>query len=288
MTPPPPPPGYLPVAKWRLIDVITVFFGGIVGSIIVTAVIVLAGVDPLAPLPFSLIFGGQAAASFAVMWGLSQTRGSGSLAADVGLIVRGSDWWGVPAGMLLQIVIALITAPFIIWLYPDGAPEQGVAEIAGQSKSVIDQLAVFISVAVAAPLVEEMLFRGVLLSWLTKARVSVPAITIRIRPIPYVFRSGPRTFGPLRNWSAIVISAAVFAVVHLLDPNAIALVPGLFLLGVVLAWVAIKKGDLSLPIALHSGINLLAAISILYGSQLLEWSERQLDQIEGIISFFPF
>jgi len=261
VTPPPPPPGYLPVANWRLLDIITVFFGGIVGSIIVTAIIVLAGVDPLAPLPFSLIFGGQAAASFAVMWGLSQTRGSGSLAADVGLIVRGSDWWGVPAGMLLQIIIALITAPFIIWLFPDGAPEQGVAEIAGQSKSVIDQLAVFISVAVAAPLVEEMLFRGMLLSWLVRR---------------------------MSNTLAIVVSAAVFAVVHLLDPNAIALVPGLFLLGVVLAWVAIRKGDLSLPIALHSGINLLAAISILYGSQLLEWSEQQLDQIEGIIHIFSF
>jgi membrane protease YdiL (CAAX protease family) len=249
------------VANWRLIDIITVFFGGIVGSIIVTAAIVLAGVDPLAPLPFSLIFGGQAVASFAVMWVLSQARGSGSLAADVGLIVRGSDWWGVPAGMLLQVIIALITTPFIIWLFPDGPPEQGVAEIAGQSKSVIDQLAVFISVAVAAPLVEEMLFRGMLLSWLVRR---------------------------MSNTFAIIVSAAVFAVVHLVDPNAIALIPGLFLLGVVLAWVATKKGDLSLPIALHSGINLLAAISILYGSQLLEWSEQQLDQIEGVIRIFSF
>ena len=258
MTPPPPPPGYLPVAHWRVIDIIAVFIGGIVGSIIVTAVVVLADADPFSPLPFSLIFAGQAAASFAVMWRLSQARGSGSLAADVGLIVRGSDWWGVPAGMLLQLIIALITAPFIIWLFPDGPPEQGVAEIAAQSKSVIDQLAVFISVAVAAPLVEEMLFRGMLLSWLVR-RMSTTL--------------------------AIVVSAAVFAAVHLVDPNAIALVPGLFFLGVVLAWVATRKGDLSLPIALHSGINLLAAISILYGSQLLEWSERQLEQIEGIISF---
>ncbi|MEN8240203.1 MAG: CPBP family intramembrane glutamic endopeptidase, partial [Actinomycetota bacterium] len=72
---------------------------------------------------------------------------------------------------------------------------------------------------------------------------------------------------------------------HLLDPNAIAVVPGLFLLGVVLAWVALKRGDLSLPIAIHSGINLLAAITILYGDQLLEWSETQLEQLEGIISF---
>ena len=237
------------------------FLGGIVGSIVVTALIISAGIDPLAPVPFSMIFGGQAAASFAAMWVLSRTRGSGSLAADVGLMVRGSDWWGVPAGMVLQVVIAVITAPLIVWMFPDGPPEQGIAEIAGQSRSAIDQLAVFLSVAVAAPLIEEMIFRGMLLSWLTRR---------------------------MRNWPAIVLSAAVFAGVHLLDPNAIAVIPGLFLLGVVLAWVALRRGDLSLPIAIHSGINVLAAISILYGTELLEWSETQLEQLEGIIHFFPF
>jgi len=261
---------------------------GLVGSILVAAAITAAGVDPLSPLPFSLIFGGQSAASFLVMWTLSRSRGSGSLAADVGLIVRGSDWWGVPAGMALQVVIAVVTAPLIVWLFPDGPPEQGIAEIAGEAQTLVDQLSVFIAVAVAAPLIEEMLFRGMLLSWLTRLRVKVPAMAFRIRPTPYVFRFGPRTLGPPRVWVAIVASAAVFAGVHLLDPNAKAVVPGLFLLGVVLAWVAVRRGDLSLPIAIHSGINLLAAISILYGEQLLEWSETQLDQLEGIIHFLPF
>jgi membrane protease YdiL (CAAX protease family) len=261
VTPPPPPPGYLPVANWRLVDVLLVFVAGIAGSIVVTVVIVSAGSDPFDPLPFSLIFGGQAAASLLVIWTLSRTHGSGSLAADVGLIVRGSDWWGVPAGMLLQLVVAIVTAPLIVWMFPDGPPEQAITEIAGQSRSLIDQLAVFISVAVAAPLIEEMVFRGMLLSWLARR---------------------------MRNWLAIVVSAAVFAGVHLLDPNAVAVIPGLFLLGVVLAWVALRRGELSLPIAIHSGINLLAAISILYGDELLEWSERQLEQIEGVIHFLPF
>jgi membrane protease YdiL (CAAX protease family) len=244
-----------------MFDIISVFAGGLVGSIIVTALIAAAGIDPLAPLPFAVIFGGQSAASFLIMWLLSMTRGSGSLAADFGLIVRGSDWWGVPAGMALQIAIAVITAPLIIWLFPEGAPEQGIAEIAGESQSVIDQLAVFLSVAVAAPLIEEMLFRGMLLSWLVRR---------------------------MRSWLAIGVSAGAFAGIHLLDPNAIAVIPGLFLLGLVLAWVAIKRGDLSLAIPIHSGINLLAAISILYGPQLLEWSDQQIEQLEGILHFFPF
>jgi hypothetical protein len=248
----------LPVADWRIRDVLAVFVAGLFGSILIAGAVTAAGADVLEPLSFSFIFGGQAATSFLVVWFLSRRRGTGSLAADVGLIIRGKDWWGVPAGMALQIVIAIVTAPLIVLLFPDGPPEQAITEIAEQSQSLIDQLAVFAAVAVAAPIIEEIIFRGMLLSILARS---------------------------LSKWLAIVISAAIFAGVHLLDPNAIAVVPGLFLLGVALAWAALKRGDLSLPIALHSGINLLAAITILYGDDILEWSEQQIEQLEGIIHF---
>lgn len=253
---PPPPPGYLPVAKWRFVDVVIVFAMGFLGAIVATGIVFAVGADPLEPLAFSLIFFAQSGSSFLMAWVLSKRRGSGSLAADVGLIVRGRHWWGIPAGMGVQVVISLVTLPLIVWLFPDGPPEQGVAEIAGQSKTVVDQLAVFIAVAVAAPIVEEVIFRGMLLSVLAR---KMPA------------------------WAAIVVSAAVFGAVHLFDPNAIAVVPGLFLVGVVLAWAAIRTGDLSLPIALHSGINLFAAIGILYGDQMMEWYNEQVTQLEGVI-----
>jgi len=250
---------FLPDSPWTLWDVLAAFVAGIVGSIVVGSVVVGLGADAFAPVGFSLIFGGQALASFVVVWAISRRKGTGSLSVDVGLVIRGRDWWGVPAGMGLQIAIALITAPLIFWLFPDGPPEQGVAEIAAQSESAIDQLAVFAAVAVGAPLIEEIIFRGMLLAALARR---------------------------LSRWSAILLSAVIFASVHLLDPNAIAVVPGLFLLGVALAWAAMRAGNLSLPIALHSGINLLAAISILYGSELRDWANSQLDQIEGVISLF--
>jgi len=254
-----PKKGFLPESTWTLWDVLAAFVAGLFGSILVGSLIVGAGGDPLAPLSFSLIFGGQALASFVVAWAISRRKGTGSLSVDAGFVVRARDWWGVPAGMGLQIAIALVTAPLIIWLFPDGPPEQGVAEIAGQSDTVVDQLAVFAAVAVVAPLIEEIIFRGMLLAALARR---------------------------LSKWSSILLSAAIFASVHLLDPNAIAVVPGLFLIGVALAWAAMRTGNLSLPIALHSGINLLAAISILYGSELLDWSNRQLEEIEGVISLF--
>ncbi|NHZ70582.1 MAG: CPBP family intramembrane metalloprotease [Proteobacteria bacterium] len=250
---------FLPDAPWTLWDVAAAFGAGLVGSIVAGVLVVSAGAEPLSPLGFSLIFGGQVLASFGVVWAISRRRGTGSLATDAGLVVRGRDWWGVPAGMGLQIAIALITAPLIFWLFPDGPPQQGVAEVAGQSETFVEQLAVFVAVAIGAPLIEEVIFRGMLLSALSRW---------------------------MSRWLTIVASAGVFAGVHLLDPNAIAVVPGLFFLGVALAWAATWKGDLSLPIALHSGINTLAAISILYGEELLEWSNQQLEQIEGVIRLF--
>ena len=163
--------------------------------------------------------------------------------------------------MGLQIVIALVTAPFIIWIFGDEPPSQGVSDVAGSSETLIEQLFIIATVAVAAPIVEEVLFRGMLLSTLRRS---------------------------MGKWPSIFVSAAVFSLVHLVDPNAIAVVPGLFLLGVALAWVALRRGDLSLAIAMHSGINLLAVISLLWGEELLEWSERRLEELEGIVSFLPF
>lgn len=253
---------YLPEANWRYWEVIVVFFSGAIASVFVTAGFVVAGVDPLKPIPFAAVFGAQVFASFVMVWYLSRTRGSGSIAADTGLVVNGSDWWGVFAGMGLQIAIALVTAPIIIWFWPDGPPSQSVAEIAGSTETLPEQLLILAVVAVGAPLIEEVIFRGMLLSILRRS---------------------------LSRWPAILISAAIFAAVHLFDPNAIAVIPGLFLLGIALAWVALRRGNLSLAIAMHSGINLLAAVTLLYGDSLLNWAEtrlEELEQIEAVIRLF--
>ncbi|MEE8457429.1 MAG: CPBP family intramembrane glutamic endopeptidase [Acidimicrobiia bacterium] len=256
MTPPSPPAGFLPVANWRYWDVIVVFFTGAIGSVFVAAGVVASGADPLAPLPFSLIFGAQVAFSLAMVWFLSRSRGSGSLAADVGLIVKPSDWWGVFAGMGLQVAIAIMTAPIIVWFWPDGPPTQGVAGVAESSETFMEQVAVLAVVAVGAPIIEEIIFRGMLLSILSRS---------------------------LSMWPAILISAAIFSAVHLLDPDARAVVPGLFLLGIALGWVTRRRGDLSLAIAMHSGINLLAAITLLYGDSILKWAELQVEQLEAVV-----
>jgi membrane protease YdiL (CAAX protease family) len=63
--------------------------------------------------------------------------------------------------------------------------------------------------------------------------------------------------------SAIAISAAVFAGIHLIDPNALFVVPGLFVIGLVLGYQALKTGRIGLAVMTHAGVNLLAAVALL-------------------------
>lgn len=260
--PPQPPPGYLPTARWRIWDVVLAVAAGLIAALVVSVAVLAAGADVRDPIPFTIVFVAQFGGSMAVVVALAKRRGSGSLAADVGLHLRLRDWWGVPAGMALGIAVALVMTPLLILLFGDDPPTQGVVEIAGSSETAVEQLMIIVSVAVLAPIVEEIIYRGMLLNVLIR-RFSV--------------------------WPSIVVSAALFAMVHVfLDLNAIAALVGLFLLGLVFGWVSLRRGDISLAIALHSGVNLLAAIQLLWGDDLIEWSERRLEEIEGIVAFLPF
>ena len=189
---------------------------------------------------FVWTFVGQAAGSFAVLTYLSSNRGTGNLTRDFGLEVRLEHWWGVPAGAVLQFAALLITLPLLQLLFPEGAPEQEVAAIARTSKTAIDAVLILVTVGILAPVVEEIVFRGMLLSRLLRS---------------------------ISTWWAIVAQAGLFAVIHVLfDVGAVAALPGLFLIGVVLGYAAIRSGSLSLPITLHAGVNLIAAVALIAGA----------------------
>jgi uncharacterized protein len=88
-----------------------------------------------------------------------------------------------------------------------------------------------------APVVEELLFRGLLL------------------------RALRRRFSPA---TAVAISALVFALAHpALDPTwgTFVIVPALFGLGAVSGAIAVRRGDLSASIMLHIGFNFLTTFS---------------------------
>jgi len=96
----------------------------------------------------------------------------------------------------------------------------------------------------------KMLFRGMLLSRLS------------------------RSMSPA--W-AILVQAVVFASIHLLDPSAIAALPGLVIVGAVLGYAAMRTGNLALPIMMHAGVNLTAVILLIFGSNVMDWLEQAAD-----------
>lgn len=233
--------------------IVLVFVAGLVGANVVAVFAIAAGADLVQPIPFSLVFVGQSIGSLSVVY-LYSRRSSGSLVADVGLVLRGSDWWALFAGMGLQVFIAIITLPIIQALFPEGPPEQGVAEVAGSTETTLEIILIFVSVAILAPILEEILYRGMLMSWLNRF---------------------------MGTWPSIIVSAAIFSSIHLIDWNARAAVPGLFLIGIALGWAAMRRGDLSLAIPLHAGVNLLAAFFLIWGPEIQEWLELQLEEIES-------
>ena len=168
---------------------------------------------------------------------MSQSRGAGSWALDFGLQFEKSDWRGLLYGMGLQIAVTLLVLlPLAALLGLDDPPQQDVADIAGDAASVSARIGVLFVLVIIAPFSEELLFRGLLLSRLRRA---------------------------MSPHSAIAISAALFASIHLIDPSAAFVVPGLFVIGLVLGYQSLRTGRIGLAITTHAGVNLLAAIALL-------------------------
>jgi hypothetical protein len=110
---------------------------------------------------------------------------------------------------------------------------QELIRLADNSRGAPLVTLIVVQSVIVAPVVEELLFRGVLL------------------------RSLLRRTTPTR---AIVVSGVLFGAIHLVDPRALAAVPGLVALGILLAWMTIRTGNLSRAISVHAGFNLLAML----------------------------
>jgi membrane protease YdiL (CAAX protease family) len=106
----------------------------------------------------------------------------------------------------------------------DLADQDLVKFITSNALSLRSKAILFIFILIEAPVVEELLFRGVLFGGLTK-----------IMPI----------------WPAILLSGLIFAVIHI---NAATLIP-LWFLGAAFAWLYVRTGTLLAPMAVHFTFN---------------------------------
>lgn len=152
----------------------------------------------------------------------------------------GLRWVEWRDGMRIVLATLALVMPFIylaqavvsLFAGPDSAPQHIVIFLL-ENTGWRERAAVFLVAVVAAPVTEELLFRGCL-------------------------------YGILRGWAgraaAVVGTSILFALIHGHAPS----LPGLFVLAVALALVYERTGSLWAPIALHAtfnGITVIAAIT---------------------------
>lgn len=217
------------------------WFAGIFGAMAMIGVVSGATTDGEIPalLLFGLVLPAQHCCTFGALVLCSRRKGAGSLRADFGF---GIDRRHAPVflgGVALQFVMAVVVAPMMQWLGDGEAPQEIVRDAAAVN-GVGASLIMVVSVAVLAPVIEELLYRGLLLRALLR-------------------RLSPNI--------AVLISGTTFGAVHLFDTGlrlaGLPIAMALMGFGVVLAVVALRDQTLSRPILLHMGFNSATVVLLL-------------------------
>lgn len=228
--------------RWSIYDFILIWAGGLVGTAVFLIIGEVAGNEDWVIV---LALAGQYVGSLGVFWILTRRKS----AADIGLTLSGRDYLYVPLGVVLQIGLAMLLLPLTTLLFPDGRPQQEIADIIAAADTLFLQVSLVGAAVVLAPVTEEIMYRGVLLKVLE--------------------RRGKRF--------ALILSSVIFAAVHItgidtdeLWRSAIVILGPIFLLGLVLGIVTQKTGRLGPAIFLHSGWNLLSAFILMIPADVLE------------------
>lgn len=231
---PPVPRGRLP--EWGLGDFLWIWVVGVIAALVLGSIgFAITGdtSDHVGALTTAFSAFGQYFAWLGAIVFVAVHKGR-SLRADFGLTWHPRDIWALGAGVGLVVVLGLLVLP--LRHLADNQQQSVVHDLDTASGA---KLAVLVIVAVlVAPVVEELLFRGLLQRALR-------------RRLP-------------TEW-AIALAALAFAVVHpLLDPSlgTLSIVPALFGLGAISGIQAEQTGDLSRSIMLHMGFNAVAALSV--------------------------
>ena len=238
--PPPPAPAPRPPG-WGLGDFLVGVFGGYALASLVAALwYAVSGDDELnlAGQGFSQIGLWTGMVGAAVV--ASHRKGAGTLAEDFGLKGKWSD---IGLGLVVALGVQLLVLPAIAYLL---RPLLGEPEVSGPVQELLDKsqglafAGLILSVAVGAPIVEELFFRGLLLRSLQ-------------RRVP--------------DWAAVVVSAVAFGIAHgsALPVDAVLLVMiSLTVFGAILAVLAIRTGRLGPSIVTHAVFNLFTLLYLTF------------------------
>lgn len=158
---------------------------------------------------------------------LSRAKGGASFRDDYRIRFRPIDLVGLPVGLVAQLVlIPLLYWPLSEW-FPDAFGPERVEERATElwDRASGGWVLVLVAVvAIGAPIVEELVYRGVIQQSLE---------------------------GRLNDAVALVISAAFFALIHLQPVE----LPGLFVAGLAFGLCWQRSGRIACPILAHVAFN---------------------------------
>ncbi|MGH9132382.1 MAG: lysostaphin resistance A-like protein [Ilumatobacteraceae bacterium] len=173
-------------------------------------------------------------AYLAGLWWASDRAGSRDFVADYGLRFEVIDLVGVPVGLLTQLVLVPLVYVPLRGLWPDTFSDDRLEETARDLVDRADGASVVVLalvVVVGAPIVEELVYRGLLQG----------SFAARISELP-----------------ALLAGASWFAIIHFRPVE----YPGLFVAGLVFGVCALTTGRLGMSIVTHAAFNATGLLTV--------------------------
>ena len=212
----------------------------LVGNIAAGIVLGASGHDSVAEAGHGWLVGisvAQWVPMLVAVWALGRRFGVGKLAADFGLSFRPIDLVGIPIAVATQFLfVPLLYVPLrSIWpgTFSNERIERRARDLFAHPSGAGTVLLIAV-VVIGAPLVEELVYRGLLQG------------------------AFGRRLKQWRGWLALVLVAALFALVHFQPVE----YPGLFLIGLVLGACALLTGRLGMGILAHAAFNASALVLV--------------------------
>lgn len=171
----------------------------LVGQLVSTLILASSGADSTDEIPIPTLFAGVLATWIAYLVGCavaSSRAGSGLPAEDVGLRFAVTDLIGIPIGVLTQLVLVPLLYVPLRGIWPDTFSEDRLQETAEKlvdRASGATMVLLVVMVCIGAPVVEEIVYRGLLqrsfaartsavIAWLV---VAAWFTVIHFRPVEY-------------------------------------------------------------------------------------------------------
>lgn len=196
---------------------------------------------------------------------VSKRRGYGSLARDFGLRIRWIDVAiGFGCGIAARLLVALLAfLILLVWPPEDGGLLESNVNLFLTGNGWWILINAFIGGVLIAPILEELFFRGFILRAVQNA-IWLGGAESRAGGSWPIRQGTERRPLPLATTTAVLVSAMVFAVVHLGAvsdlQSAVLLLVSIFVMGVVCGALTVLTGRLGSAIVTHMVFNGVAMV----------------------------